>query len=305
MAVTNIIKGQIRRVKNWRRHLFNLSLQTFIRLKIICECLRDGDLCKRNIGKYLFKLQKLTFLPYDWTKEYKKTDIKVFREDDYPYVYHKGKKLYFPKEWTVSQCSKYYLSIIQEQDTRSPHKYLNEARRRPGKDDIVADIGAAEGNFSLEVVDDIKKIYIFESDEKWIAPLLKTFSRYGEKVEIVKKYIGNKVGKTSTTIDDFFEHKEITFIKADIEGAELSMLRGGAIVLKHKIHKVLLCTYHKPNDEIILRYEMENYGFECSFNDGYVLYMYDRETFKPPYVRKCLMYCEKSPKSMICHSRVN
>jgi len=54
-------------------------------------------------------------------------------------------------------------------------------------------------------------------------------------------------------IDDYF-NEEFTFIKFDIEGAELSALKGAYITIQKYKPKLAVCIYHLPNDlwEIIL-----------------------------------------------------
>jgi hypothetical protein len=48
-----------------------------------------------------------------------------------------------------------------------------------------------------------------------------------------------------TTLDYFFQDKEINFIKADIEGAEIDLIRGGKEILSKKNDlRLALCTYH-------------------------------------------------------------
>lgn len=48
-------------------------------------------------------------------------------------------------------------------------------------------------------------------------------------------------------LDDLF-HEEISMIKADIEGAELAMLRGGSCLIKQYKPRLAICLYHTPFD---------------------------------------------------------
>lgn len=51
-----------------------------------------------------------------------------------------------------------------------------------------------------------------------------------------------------TTVDELFDNKVVTFIKADIEGYEMEALRGATkTILAHK-PKLAICLYHRPED---------------------------------------------------------
>jgi FkbM family methyltransferase len=58
-----------------------------------------------------------------------------------------------------------------------------------------------------------------------------------------------------TTIDKFVEEnrlERVDFIKADIEGAERDMLKGATNVLKTFAPRLAICTYHLPDDPVVL-----------------------------------------------------
>jgi len=49
-------------------------------------------------------------------------------------------------------------------------------------------------------------------------------------------------------LDNFLKDEEITFIKMDIEGAELKALQGAATIISQYKPKIAICVYHKPED---------------------------------------------------------
>ncbi len=59
-----------------------------------------------------------------------------------------GKRLYFKKRWSENRIKRAYSDLMKEQDPESPHRYLTESFTI-GENDVLADIGAAEANFSL------------------------------------------------------------------------------------------------------------------------------------------------------------
>ncbi len=54
--------------------------------------------------------------------------------------------------------------------------------------DVLVDVGTAEGIFSIDKMDKIKKLYVIETDAEWIEALKCTFSNYIDKVIIIEKF---------------------------------------------------------------------------------------------------------------------
>lgn len=178
---------------------------------------------------------------------------------------------------------------MKEQDPQCPHCYENESFKFESGD-VLVDIGAAEGNFALSVVEKASRIILFESNKEWIEPLNATFEPWKDKVTIVKKFVGDVSDSTCTTLDDYFAADEkLSFLKIDVEGAESRLLDGCKRILQdQKPLKVAICTYHKPEDEQEFKERLTRYGFETSHSDGFVLLFTDRK-LKAPYLRRGLV----------------
>lgn len=233
----------------------------------------------------------LSIFPYSFSSKYRKEDVDVLTDPGLKmkYVIHEGKKLYFRRGWSNARIQRAWSDLLREQDPASPHRYPGGSFI-PGSDDVLVDIGAAEGNFSLAMADKVKKIYIFEYDRRWAEALAATFAPWKEKVEIVKKYAGDRNDSSHMTIDSFFENREFpTFLKIDVDGAEDSVLRGcNKIFQSGKAMKVALCTYHKNDDEKIFTAFLENVGFTATPSKGYMINYYDKK-IKAPYLRRGLL----------------
>lgn len=122
-------------------------------------------------------------------------------------------------------------------------------------------------------------------------PLELTFRNWGNKVEIVNKYVSDKDNDFNVSLDNFFKDKidRINCIQADIEGAERSLLNGAKQILKkNKELKISICCYHKRNDGRKLSKILKKYNFHISFSFGYIV------SLEWPYLRKGVIYAEKN-----------
>lgn len=237
----------------------------------------------------------ITIFPYQFSKKYMNETYEIYKDpiNRLYYVLMNGKKLYFKRGWTKEKVQNYYRSLRTDQDKESPHRYLNGEFNVSSKD-IVADVGSAEGNFSLSIIQDVKFIYLFEMDEGWIEALKETFKPWKGKVKIVNKKVGNKSGDGEVRLDDFFDSKrEISFLKADIEGYELEMLDGAQSILSQMSPlKIVICTYHRQEDEKLFGDILEKMGYAVKASNGYMIF-YNHRNLEPPYLRRGLIRASK------------
>lgn len=238
--------------------------------------------------------------PYDFNDDYKPSNYTAFMDDscDLPYVLHDGKKLYFHKKWGgVDGAAFMYSTLRKEQDINSPHRYFTETFSAQ-EDEVLIDVGSAEGMEALELVDAVKHIYMFEFSDKWLAPLRKTFENYSSKVTIIPKMVSNRSGDQYSRIDEAIgpEHRNKVIMKLDVEGMELDVLKSAETLIQNASDiKILVCTYHKTEDAKVLWNWLVEKGFECEFSDGYMLFN-SVSDHKYPYFRKGLIRAKKTTK---------
>lgn len=96
-----------------------------------------------------------------------------------------------------------------------------------------------------------------------------------EKIILHQEYIGMKKDE----VDIQFAGKKITLINADIEGAELDVLKGMKNIIQEQKPVIAFCVYHKPDDMISIP------TFLLGLNCGYHIYLrkyvhYDRNRWE-------------------------
>ena len=201
--------------------------------------------------------------------------------------------LYWPKECPIDGIYQVTSETFDKEDWHYYQKKHTEIV--PGE--ILLDIGAAEGLFSLTVVDKCQKLILIEPNDYFMKALKKTFAPYQNKVSLFNVAVGsknseiifnsdsligrvvgdNKVGTKMqlTKIDDLIPDTPITFLKADLEGFEIEMLKGAEKTIKLNKPKIAITAYHKENDSsqiisLIKRYvpEYHYYSKGISQTDG-------------------------------------
>jgi hypothetical protein len=273
-----------------RTVLLKKALQKKIREHFLSLPAHDVNEEQREVIHYV-EHYGIRIFPYPFHADYSPDKIEVFydSENGMRYVLQDGKRLYFKKRWGTKKIQKSYCDLMREQDINSPHRYLTDSFKT-GQNDVLADIGAAEGNFSLALIENIRKVYIFEYDKEWIEALSATFAPWSEKVEIINKFVSDKNDKSNIRFDTFFEsRKDINFLKIDVDGAESIVLKSCDEVFKTpQSFKIALCTYHKNDDEKEFTSLLRNYGFTVTPSKGYMINYYDKK-LKAPYLRRGLI----------------
>jgi len=131
--------------------------------------------------------------------------------------------------------------------------------------EVFVDAGALEGDtiegFLRSTGGNFKKIYSFEPNKKCFDILKNKFNSdkivlypyavYNESVEL--RFDGNQIASggeeiiKTLRIDDAI-NDDVTFIKMDVEGAELKALYGAENIIKKCLPKLAICLYHKLED---------------------------------------------------------
>ena len=255
----------------------------------------DLNIEQSEVLGYL-KKNPIQIFPYDYVSNYDPDKIEVFFDDKLglSYVFLDGKRLYLKRSWTEKEIKNFYCAMQTEQDINSPHQYFSE-NFYVENGDIVVDVGTAEGNFSLSIVEKARKIYLFEIDKEWIEALNATFEPWKGKVEIINKFVSRENDEKNITVDTFFRNKEqINFLKIDVDGVEADLLKGCEEILNlKKSIKIALCTYHKQNDEKDFTLLLKNKGFNVSPSKGYIIFYTNMDEMREPYLRKGLIRANK------------
>jgi FkbM family methyltransferase len=151
-----------------------------------------------------------------------------------------------------------------------------------GPGDVVLDIGGCWGDTALyfaSLVGPAGRVYTFEFDPESLAILRTNLSlnpELADRIVVVERALWETSGETlgiapagrmthllptadtpqersvaTITVDDFAEREgleRVDFVKMDVEGAELSVLRGAAGVLAEFGPSLAVAAYHRDDD---------------------------------------------------------
>ena len=301
---SNTILNQLKKYVLKKLHIAFIEDKVKIQEKQILElkiALIGATLDQFKAESLYIQKNGLTVFPYQLVKEMPLVEGGIDEALQLPYVIHKGKRLYFPYSYSVDKCVKMYESYIGEEcllggkfREKQPHQYLTETFTIE-EGDVLVDVGCAEALLSLDNIEKVSKVYLFEFEPMWIPALNATFKDYMDKVVIINKYVSDKDTDTTITLKTALrnEHGKQLFIKMDIEGAEVDVLKGSRDYLSNTSNiKIACCTYHKQHDEEEIPQILSELGYNCEFSNGFMLFYAD-VNMQYPYFRHGLVRARK------------
>lgn len=241
---------------------------------------------------YFLSKPKINRLAQNYIKE-------LVSEDDIEVTFKFFKdKLYWPKKFNLERLNQV---VCENFDNKDFHYY--QGHNTPiEQGEILLDIGTAEGLFPLSVINKCNKIFLVEPSVTFANCLKKTFANYSDKVVLINKAVGNDtqniffdensldgiISKESNNtiaveldkIDNIIKNEKITYLKADIEGFELEMLKGAANTIKQNKPKIAITTYHDANNPQQIIDLIKSYVPEYNF----FIKGIDERKFKPVLV---------------------
>lgn len=289
-AIPDFIKIPINKIRNNRRweRQYNAIINFY-------ENKPSLTIEEIEVISHLKKIKGLEVFPYDFKNELNFSNIKVFFDDEVQlyYVIHQTHRLYFRRGMSEEDVQGVYSGLLNEQNEKSPHLYLTQNFNiEPGS--ILTDIGASEGIFTLSNIEKVSKAYLFEPNAQWNEALDCTFRPWSEKVIVINKFVSDKNDETNISLDNYFKDIKPDFIKADVEGCELTVLQGANQILETSNNiKISICTYHNQSDfDNISNLLINKYQFSIDHSYGYMLFFLTNNLI-PPYLRRGILRATK------------
>lgn len=176
--------------------------------------------------------------------------------------------LYFPRTVPIGAL---YVTLPEQLCSWHWH-YYQIPQTRLETADTVLDCGSAEGSFPFLNHLRCQRIYAFEPLPDFVSGLKRTFANI-PNVEVVPSALGERPSraylqgsgmsaevtseKTGTevaleSVDHYCAEHDvaISYLKADLEGFEMSMLRGAAETIRAFKPRIAITTYHRKEDPV-------------------------------------------------------
>ena len=227
---------------------------------------------KPNKYRYLKFYEIINYIKYivDFPFLIRKIVTKIKKTENFSEIYLENIKspIYWPNEFKMMDFYQIIGEIMYEQNWHYYEAYGTKIE----EGEVIIDCGASEGLFGLKHINNAKYIYLIEPLPIFINVLKKTFKPY-KNCKILPYGLADKnstsyISKSSVmssiqknfkhgvhrvqnkTLDHLFlnQDREISYIKADIEGDEYKMLSGAKKIIKKWNPKLAIACYHKGNN---------------------------------------------------------
>ncbi len=291
---------QIILTKVYNRTLLRLLLKR--QIEGIPELIRDLIRVQDNEDEYGEILDVVTkepcsLIPYKYVEDYKKMPVDVDTDEHcgLPFATLAGAKVYFPGDFSCKQIRQCVRQSLWEQAPQSPHRYFHDSQKPfSGRYALLA--GASDCIYALKIIPYFDKVFLFEPDCRWHAPMKATLAAFDDKTNIVPKRVGAGTSEKEVSLDQFFdgEHEKVDYIQADIEGAEMALLQGAEkLIEKSSRLAVSICCYHHAYDEKHLGDFLSARGLTVKPSAGYML-AFMQYPLHYPYLRRGVLYGSKT-----------
>jgi FkbM family methyltransferase len=215
-----------------------------------------------------------------------------------PYLVVRVRSVSKPLYWPCELPLFFLYKVVAECFYTYDWHFYEVPETKVSEGDVVLDCGAAEGIFSLRVVDRASLVAAFEPLPLFVNTLRKTFAGH-KNVSLVPCALGDAGGEgylagdpmlgavnpngeglpiRVTTIDRWVGETghRVDFIKADLEGYETKVLKGAAETIRRYGPRIAITVYHPGNDwnEMLarLRALVPEYNYRIkglSYNGGH------------------------------------
>jgi FkbM family methyltransferase len=226
----------------------------------------------------------------------RKSAVAIRPDGEFVEVMINGELLMWPATMNLAPL----LRIVAEQSDGHPHRY-DWGNTRVYEDDVVLDIGACEGSFSVFAASKGARIIAVEPSKQMTKLIKRLFERRNLKQpDVVNKLLGRFCGETwfcedpiniaastttsvgtelegsypveVTTLDALvasLKIERIDFIKCDAEGADVDILKGGEEALRRFHPRIAVTTYHADDHYHLLAEYLSGLGYSTRGN-GYI-----------------------------------
>lgn len=161
-------------------------------------------------------------------------------------------------------------------DAMVPDQYFPKDIISLSDNEIIVEVGSNDGRTLLEIINRTKgnfeKIYCFEPDKECIQILEGIICKSKKPIQLIKKGGASKKDKLFfktdskygasrivegqdydyaidvTSLDEELGDVPVSYIKMDIEGMELSCLKGAKSIISKFSPKLAICVYHNKED---------------------------------------------------------